>query len=143
LTGPVAHAYRRMTRGIMDCHNHPAVSAAGACTGCAEPFCRQCMVVLMGQPYCGSCKAMAVPEAVAVQVPCKQASEALKYALVGIFCFGIVLEPVAIAKALEARKLIQADPTLSGSGKATAALVLGCSILALWVIAMYSKFAGR
>jgi hypothetical protein len=127
----------------MDCHHHPGVAARAPCTGCAEAFCSQCLVTLKGQPYCASCKSMAVADAVPVQVPCKEASEALKYALLGIFCFGIVLEPMAITKALAARRLIQEDPTLSGAGKANAALVLGCAILALWVLGMVSKVTGK
>jgi len=125
----------------MDCHNHPGVAAVGACSGCAEPFCSPCTVMIKGQPYCASCKSMAVPAIAAVQVPCKEASEALKYALIGVVCFGVVLGPVAIGKALTAKKLIAADPTLSGSGQANAALVLGCAVLGLWVIGVLSKFA--
>jgi len=45
--------------------------------------------------------------------------------IIGIFfCFGIILEPLAIQKALKARKMIEANPRVTGSGKATAAHVL-------------------
>jgi hypothetical protein len=67
------------------------------------------------------------------------ADEALKYALIGILCFGIVLEPMAISKALRARKMIEANPALTGSGKANAALVIAILILLLWVVGLLSR----
>ena len=93
----------------MQCKNHPAVAAADRCAGCAEPFCPDCLIDIRGQKYCGSCKILAVqgapPALDEVSMPCKEADEALKYALVGIICFGIILEPVAFVKALKARKM--------------------------------------
>lgn len=79
-------------------------------------------------------------------IPCKEANEALTYSIVGIFCFGIILEPIAISKALKARKMMQLNPRLSGSGKATAALIIGIVALVLWVIGMigrFSRWSGR
>jgi hypothetical protein len=74
-------------------------------------------------------------------LPCKQADEALKYAIIGIFCFGIILEPMAISKALKAKKMTEANPRLTGSGKATAALIIGIVSLVLWVIGLIARFA--
>ena len=132
----------------MNCKNHPDVQAAGRCAGCAEPFCRNCLVDIKGQKYCGSCKTMAlsgqavvVPEA--ATLPCREADEALKYAIIGIFCFGIVLEPIAIQKALKAKKMIEANPRLTGSGKATAALIIAIVGLILWVLGMIARFSGK
>ncbi len=65
---------------------------------------------------------------------CKEAGEALAYAIIGIFCFGIILEPIAIFKALKAKKMIAADPTLTGGGQATAALIISSVLLGLSVI---------
>jgi hypothetical protein len=126
----------------MDCHTHPGVAATGACTGCAEPFCPQCLVDIRGVRYCGSCKGMAIPATAAVPVrrPCVEANEALKYALLGIVCFGIILEPLAISKALKARAQIRANPALSGEGKATAALIISGVILLLWAASFFAKF---
>lgn len=79
-------------------------------------------------------------------IPCKEANEALTYSIVGIFCFGIILEPIAISKALKARKMMQLNPRLSGSGKATAALIIGIVALVLWIIGMigrFSRWSGR
>jgi hypothetical protein len=63
--------------------------------------------------------------------PCKEAGEALTYAILGIFCVGIILEPIAIFKALKAKRLMRDDPQLTGAGKANAALWLAVAMLAL------------
>ena len=112
----------------MQCKNHPNVQAVDRCAGCAETMCANCLIEIQGQKYCGSCKVMAVtgqPIVEEATLPCKEAKDALTYAIVGIFCFGIILEPIAIAKALKAKKMIEANPRLTGSGKATAALIIG------------------
>jgi len=62
-------------------------------------------------------------------IPCPLAKEALTYAIVSIFCFGIFLAPAALVKASKAKKLLAADPRLQGAGKITAA-----SAIAWWVI---------
>jgi hypothetical protein len=72
-------------------------------------------------------------------IPCKEAGEALTYAIVGIFCFGIIMEPIAISKALKAKKMIEMNPQLTGSGKATAALVIAIIALILWVLGMFAR----
>jgi len=124
----------------MNCHNHPDVLASATCAGCAEPFCADCVVNLRGAVYCGSCKTMAVTTAPPpALIPCQEANTALKYAIVGIFCFGIVCGPYAISKALTARKLIAANPSLSGKGRADAALVIGIVVTALWALGMYAR----
>ena len=128
----------------MQCKNHRNVPAVDRCAGCAEPFCADCLVELQGKKYCGSCKVMAVQDQPIVEeatLPCKQASEALKYAIIGIFCFGIILEPIAISKALKAKKMMEANPRLTGSGKANAALIIGIVSLILWVIGIIGRVA--
>jgi hypothetical protein len=75
-------------------------------------------------------------------VPCKEANDALTMAIIGFFCFGIILGPLAIAKASKAKKMIQADPRLTGEGKATAAVVIGIivTILSLfWILDFAAK----
>src|SRR5256885_510760 len=129
----------------MDCRNHPGVVASDRCAGCMEPFCPHCLVTVKGRRYCASCKVMALgsqtPVFEQVTQPCKEADEALKYAIIGIFCFGIILEPIAISKAVAARKMMAANPNLTGSGKATAALVIGIIGLVLWLVGMIAKFS--
>jgi hypothetical protein len=119
------------------------ITAQDRCAGCAEPFCPDCLVDIHGQKYCGSCKVMAIrgqpiltEEAT---IPCKEANEALTYAIVGIFCCGIILEPIAISKAMKAKKMIAMNPRLAGSGKATAAMVIGIVGLVLWVLGMIAR----
>ncbi|HEX7375548.1 MAG TPA: hypothetical protein VF278_00470 [Pirellulales bacterium] len=97
-----------------------------------------------GQKYCGSCKVMAVqgnPVIESATIPCKEAGEALTYAIFGLFCFGIILEPIAISKALKAKKMLAANPRLTGSGKATAALIISIIGLVLWVLGMVARFS--
>lgn len=121
----------------MQCKEHPDVPAVDRCSGCAEPFCENCLVQIAGSKYCGSCKVLAVqgqPMAEAATMPCKLAGEALTYAIVGLFCFGIILEPIAIIKANKAKKMMAANPALTGSGKATAALTIAIIGLVLWVL---------
>lgn len=129
----------------MQCKNHPEVPAIDRCAGCAEPFCADCLVEMHGQKYCGSCKVMALKgQPVVVEeatIPCKEANEALTYALIGIFCFGIILEPIALSKAAKARKMIALNPQLQGSGKVTAATIIASIALVLWVIGMITRFA--
>lgn len=123
----------------IECKNHPGIPAVDRCAGCAETFCHNCLVMVGGQNFCASCKVMAVqgrPMYEQATVPSATADEALKYALIGIFCFGIILEPMAISKALKAKKEIAADPMLTGDGKATAALVIGIVGLVLWVLGL-------
>ena len=128
----------------MDCKNHAGVAAVGRCAGCSEAFCANCLVEIQGKKYCGDCKVMAVSQAPVIEeamIPCKEAGEALIYSIIGIFCLGIFLEPVAIVKALAARKKMAMNPRLSGAGKATAALIIGIVALILWVIGLIAKFS--
>jgi hypothetical protein len=127
----------------MQCHNHPDIEAQDRCVGCMEPFCANCLVTLYGQKYCASCKVMAIGNRMPVVEhatrPCPEADDALKFAIIGIFCFGIILEPMAISKALKARKLIEANPALTGSGKTTAALIIAAFGLLLWITGILSR----
>jgi len=128
----------------VSCKNHPTVPASDRCTGCAEAFCPDCLVEIQGRRYCGDCKVMAVSQPPVIEeatYPCKEAGEALKYAIIGIFCFGIILEPIAISKALKAKKLIEQNPNLTGSGKANAALAIAIVALGLWVLGMIARFS--
>lgn len=128
----------------MECKNHPTIAAASRCAGCAEAFCDNCLVELGGQKYCGSCKVMAIkgqPMLAEATEPCEEAKQALIYAIVGLVICGIILEPIALSKAFKAKQLMKDNPRLTGSGKATAAMVIAFIGLALWVLGMASKFA--
>jgi hypothetical protein len=127
----------------MQCKNHPEVAAVDRCSGCAEPFCPDCLIEIQGQKYCGSCKTMALrgapPIVEEATIPCKEANEALTYAIVGLFCFGIILEPIAISKAIKAKKMMQLNPRLTGSGKVTAAFIIGIIGLVLWILSIVAR----
>jgi hypothetical protein len=71
--------------------------------------------------------------------PCKEANEALTYAILSLFCCGIILGPVAISKAVAAKKVIQADARLAGSAKANIAVIIASLALALWVINLLAR----
>ncbi len=73
--------------------------------------------------------------------PCKEADEALKYAIISLFCFGIILGPMAISKASKAKRMIEDDPRLTGSGKATAAIVIGIVAVVLWVLGLILRLS--
>jgi len=129
----------------MQCRNHPEAAAVDRCAGCAEPFCGDCLVEMHGQKFCGSCKIMALKgQPVVVEeatIPCKEANEALTYSIIGIFCFGIILEPIALSKASKARKMIAMNPQLQGSGKVLAATIIASVALVLWVIGMIYRIS--
>lgn len=74
-------------------------------------------------------------------IPCKEASEALTYAIVGIFCFGIILEPIALLKASKAKKMLELNPQLTGSGKVTAARIIATIALILWVLGVIARIS--
>jgi hypothetical protein len=138
----------------MQCKKHPATEAADRCAGCAEAFCADCLVEIHGQKYCGACKTMTLkgsPPVIASlaarvgTIECKEASEALTYALVGILCFGFILQPIALVKASEAKKKLDANPELTGSGKVTAARIIAIVVLVLnlfYFINLFSKISG-
>ncbi len=118
---------------MANCMNHPGAEATATCQGCLKAFCADCVVDLRGQVFCGKCKNRQVrttTQSGNFTLP----SEALKYAIIGIFCFGIILEPIAIIKASQALSQIGRDPSLPGKGTAIAALVVGIAMLVLWII---------
>lgn len=129
----------------MQCKNHPAVTAVDRCAGCAEAFCGDCLVEIQGKKYCAACKQMAMkgPPVITEEatIPCKEANEALTYAIVSIFCLGIVLAPIALSKASKAKNMIEMNPQLAGSGKVTAARIIAIVVLVLWVIGMVARFS--
>ena len=66
---------------------------------------------------------------------CSDAGTALTLAIVGIFCAGIILHPIALYLAISAHRKIARHPQLTGSGKATAALVISVIFLGLTLLA--------
>ena len=130
----------------MKCKNHIEVDAVGRCSGCQEAFCENCLIELDGKKYCSDCKIMAVRETPVIvdeskQVPCEEATQALKYALIGLFCFGFILGPMAISKAVAAKKRFKEEPNLTGEGKATAALIIGILDFVFWILGIIYRIS--
>ena len=132
----------------MNCIKHAESPADGTCIACAESFCSSCLVTIKGAKYCAECKKSALAkDAIAAQDGpagvCEEAGQALKYALIGIVFFGIILQPIAISKALKAKKMIAQNPRLEGAGKATAALVIGITFLCFWILIIFANVASK
>ena len=137
----------------MKCVYHPDADAVGACVGCGAGVCDACRVMLAGKLYCQACADMAFAEQQAARpapppgpslvqpslLPRVQAPGAvtsLVLAIIGfvIWPIGLILGPLAINYANQARDAIAANPMLDGSGMATAGYVLGIVDLILGVL---------
>ena len=131
----------------MECRNHPATAAGDRCVGCMEPFCPNCIVTVRGRKYCASCKEMALggktPVFQSVTQMSDEAKEAIKYALVGFLCVGIILGLVAVNKAGKAKQMMKANPSLLGWGTATAAQILGLAAFILSGLGILVRLRGR
>jgi len=128
----------------MECCNHPDVAAIDRCVGCAESFCHNCLVEIGGQRYCGSCKVMALQGcqiAAVATVPCKEAEEAFRLSILAIFVAGAIVGPISIAKACKAKTLIRKSATLTGSGKASTAIIIGAVATLLWVVGFITQLS--
>ena len=68
-------------------------------------------------------------------ISCREANEALIYAIVGLFGCGLFLAPLALHKASQAKKMIESNYRLQGSGKVTAATAIAIIELILWASA--------
>lgn len=120
------------------CTNHPAVEASQFCVGCGRPFCNDCLVDLQGAKYCAACKNTRVRDLQRVEAY-KLPGEALTYSIVGLFCCGIILEPIALSKALQALKEIDGNPSLPGKEKAVAAKWISIVGLVLWALGTLAR----
>jgi hypothetical protein len=116
------------------CAHHPAVEATRTCAGCRQAFCPRCVVELFGDARCGLCKNQAVT-AMQWEASFRAPSDALVWSLAGLVVLGLAA-PVGIVKGREAMKAIDANPRLSGRGRAQAAVALGWVGGALWLVAI-------
>jgi hypothetical protein len=134
----------------MHCKHHAEVAAAGRCAGCAESFCGNCLVEIEGERYCADCKIMALKGRPLIaptgKTRCTEAHAALVMGMIAVllppvvalFIIGIlILSVIALTKSAAARRMIKADPHLTGWGKAiagTAFGILGLVFLALSIL---------
>lgn len=137
--------------GDPSCVNRPLQQLAGVATAAAprpvrqlspgESFCPSCGDIVYG--VCFRCRQpVASGEYTGVKQTAPEAKEALKYAIIGLFCFGIILGPLAIARGASAKRTIAADPRYEGEGIATAAQIIGGIEIGLFVLYILSAIAG-
>jgi hypothetical protein len=124
----------------MKCCNHPDLEAQSMCVSCGRPFCTNCVTEIDGKRYCGECKTKVTTGISLPKKPCKEATTSLVTAIIGFFIFGIILGPIAISNANKAKKLMAADSSLTGGGKATAGLVIGVIDVVGWAFFIISSF---
>ena len=124
------------------CRNHPHVDAAGHCAVCTIDFCGHCLVAVRATRYCAACKMRAIQGGAAAELgaePCAEARQALVQGIIGMFCLGFVLGPMAIKNGLEAFTQFKADPRLTGWGKAVAGILLGVLDLVGWALMLVQR----
>ncbi len=71
----------------------------------------------------------------------KEANDALIFSIIGLFCFGVILGPIAIAKGTKALNIIKNEPGYTGKGKATAGVVIGIIDVIAWLVAILMRFS--
>ena len=107
-----------------------------------EMVCPTCGDIVSGS-YCFRCRNLsAAGDYTGPKQTLPEAKEALKYAIIGIFCFGFILGPLAIVKGTNAKKAIAMDPRYEGEGMATAAQIIGgivCFLSLLYFIGLFTR----
>lgn len=94
---------------------------------------------------CRHCKSYLDPEMKDSLTPkgeAPNAKSALTNAIIGIFCFGFVLGPIAVFKGIKVLNVIANDPGYTGRGKAIAAIVIGGIVTLLNIAGIIAKVAG-
>lgn len=74
----------------------------------------------------------------------KDAQSAMIIAIIGIFCLGIILGPIAIVQGNKARKNMRASGNMEGEGMAVAAIVIGwimVGLFGMWLLFMIIAIA--
>lgn len=104
-----------------------------------EMVCPTCGDIVSGS-FCFRCRNLSGGEYTGPRQTLPEAKEALKYAIIGIFCFGFILGPLAIVKGTNAKKAIAEDPRYEGEGLATAAQIIGGIVSLLSVLYFIGLF---
>ena len=142
------------------CRNHARAPGAGRCAGCAEEYCKNCILELSGQNYCAACKLMALegrtPSMVAAAMELNEpksaeAQQAFTTAIIGFItgglgCFyiaGFICGVIGIAKGVTAKKNLIENPSRMGSFQSTAAIVLGCMAILLNLLNIAFRVAAK
>ena len=98
-----------------------------------EMVCPTCGDIVSGS-YCFRCRNLSATDYTGPKQTLPEAKEALKYAIIGIFCVGMILGPMAIVKGTSAKKAIAMDPRYEGEGMATAAQIIGGIVCLLYIV---------
>jgi hypothetical protein len=106
------------------------------------PFCKEIIRAdALKCRHCGEYVDDSVRKSVQPKECPKEAKDALTYSLVGIFCFGFILGPIAIGKGLTALKIIKSEPGMPGKGKAQAGIIIGALELLLNIAGFIIKLS--
>ena len=115
-----------------------------------ESRCPYCSDIIDG-PFCMRCNQVVVPAGVNIPMMpsvafsttrAPEASEAIKYAIIGLFCLGFIFGFLAIRSGIKAKEQIARNPRLEGAGLATFAQVLGAFEILLTVIVFLRLLSG-
>ena len=108
-----------------------------------EMVCPTCGDII-SNAYCFRCRNLSstAEEYTGPKQTLPEAKEALKYAIIGIFCFGFILGPMAIVKATSAKKKLSMDPRYEGEGLATAAQIIGGIVCLLHLVNLVVLIGG-
>ncbi|UCH95799.1 MAG: DUF4190 domain-containing protein [Candidatus Aminicenantes bacterium] len=120
--------------------------------GCIKPGCRadtktcpMCGETIKATAlkcrYCGEYLDKSLKEEKTQLGVLKEAKDSLTYAIVGIFCFGIILGPVAVFKGIKALNMIQEEPRYEGKGKATAGIIIGGIVTLLYIVGILVRLS--
>lgn len=105
-----------------------------------EMVCPTCGDIVSGS-FCFRCRNLSPNEYTGPKQTLPEAKDALKYAIIGILCFGFILGPLAIVKGTSAKKAIAEDPRYEGEGIATAAQIIGGIVCLLWFLYFIGLFS--
>lgn len=98
-----------------------------------EMVCPTCGDIITNA-YCFRCRNQSLNDYTGPKQTLPEAKDALKLAIIGIFCFGFILGPLAIVKGTSAKKKLSMDPRYEGEGMATAAQIIGGIVCLLYIV---------
>jgi hypothetical protein len=99
--------------------------------------CPRCgLVITIGTPLCPACRAITSPDGIyhGPKTNAPGATKSLVLGLIGLVVCGVILGPLAISSANQAKAAMASDPSLGGEGMANAGKILGIIDIVLFVI---------
>jgi hypothetical protein len=127
----------------------PAPSAFSSSPPPGMITCPRCTLVLAaGTQVCPGCRAITSPDGLyhGPKLNAPGAVASLVLGIIGLVFCGVVLGPLAIWQATNAKNAISRDPVYGGGGMATAGMVLGIISLVLgilWFMIAFGRGIGR